>query len=170
MKKVLLIGALALFGAVNPSQARIGYTYEECVARYGPATPASDAEGSLYRFRVGSMNVKVRLHEGYVYSITYKAKDLSREDVASLLEKNKPGSWSLVPDPPTPMVTKYGNGDLMAYDGLYFEGLKLNQYLCIEVLGTSDRLKAQRQAVEENARKAKADRERVEQEGSLSLL
>jgi hypothetical protein len=118
LKKSLLIGALALLAAFN-SQARIGYTLDECIKQYGmPYSKIDWDAGLLYEWHIGDTYVQAWIDNGKVVYMHYAReflKKFSGVEVQDLYLKNgglSPNLWGN--RPPEDLVVElydtFGNG------------------------------------------------------------
>src|ERR1700730_5816182 len=84
---VLLVVVAASLGTAS---ARIGWTLEECLRKYGQFISQDQTENS-YLFRVGEILIKVIVFRGTVGEIVYQNMDKSEftdDELGSLLVKN----------------------------------------------------------------------------------
>jgi hypothetical protein len=88
-----------LFLCVNPLQARIGESQEECIARYGSVVekrPAklAESEPDALIFSKGGVTVWIEFQKGKAWRVVFRKSDLTATEVDGLLRANMPvGGW-----------------------------------------------------------------------------
>jgi hypothetical protein len=124
MKRFLLLSLVAGLFA-TPTQARIGYTLDQCVKEYGPYKTRQSWVGTVYDFQVKDERVTVVILKDAVSAIDYARLDkvqFTINELDDLLDENKGNSiWA----PPHPNLTEglehkwltESGPELIAYDG-----------------------------------------------------
>jgi hypothetical protein len=99
MKKLMLVAGLA-FAAITGAHARLGWSYEDCVKKWGQPTAnldsaAVDAPG--FNFYAGNgVYAQAWFLNGTVQCMTYASKDKSllEDNVEKFLQTNLKGLWT----------------------------------------------------------------------------
>jgi hypothetical protein len=96
-KAILILTALTSLIMVNGTQARIGWTLEQCNAKYGTAKPGQNEPFSSvrrYLYQVGDYKIAVLIYKGVVINISYDGH-FRTEEIQTILVKNAPvGGWN----------------------------------------------------------------------------
>jgi hypothetical protein len=124
MKNFLLL-TLATGLIATTTQARIGYTLDQCVKEYGQYKTRLSWVGTVYDFRTNDQRVTVVILNDVVSAIDYVKLDkvqFTINELDDLLDKNKGSSIWASPNPNLTEGTEHKwltkNGpELIAYDG-----------------------------------------------------
>jgi hypothetical protein len=129
MKKLalLLVVAFGLIATAHNSQARLGWTLNQSIQRYGDPTsgPADDHYGrTFYRFQADGYAITAFYTHAKLSRITYEdAEGLDKQAINALLSFNAPNAeWTSFPDE-NGNVTCIGKVDAeQAYTGVLGDG------------------------------------------------
>lgn len=97
----LLLGAVFAVMACSTASARIGETFEQCVARYGapdsgPETDEDDSAARVYYFIKSGRDIRVVFYDGKAVDLFYSRLDkraFSDSEVQKILAENKASEW-----------------------------------------------------------------------------
>jgi hypothetical protein len=99
-KTVLILMALAGLAITHQAQASIGWTLDQCKAKYGTANPTERGENlpeylrEKYVFNVSGFRIVVAIGYGVVSAIVYEPENpLSQERGKEILSKNYNTKW-----------------------------------------------------------------------------
>src|SRR5258707_1293495 len=95
MKKILII--MAVIAGVVKVKAQIGWTLDQCKAKYGNAESVYNDHfpgGENYRFHPDGFWVTVNINNGAVSGIIYEpTSSITEEQAEQILSKNSSSKW-----------------------------------------------------------------------------